>query len=172
MKLKHRTFTYLCAVTGILGAASSARAQVIDLRTSNGGFTAPNPNNFIGAGVWQYVAGTGWSVNGRNRESAQLLTNVFTATGGEISFAFNHSFNLELNLFGGLLRWRCAPGQHQRRRLRPRDAVGVRAVGWVSRPNFFQQRQRTCGAERVLWLSKQSTRDFRQQHVHDDRGCR
>lgn len=101
MKLKHRAFTYLCAVAGILGAVSSAHAQVIDLRTSNGGFSAPNPNNFIGAGVWQYVAGTGWIVNGRNRESAQLLTNVFTATGGEISFAFNHSFNLELNLFGG-----------------------------------------------------------------------
>jgi hypothetical protein len=98
---RHRMFACLFTAAGMLVAGSAAHAQTTDLTASAGGFTAPNPNNFIGAGVWQYAAGTGWAVNGRSRESAQLLTGVYTATGGAASFAFNHSFNFELNLFGG-----------------------------------------------------------------------
>jgi hypothetical protein len=76
------------------------RAQTVDLTTMMGGFTAPNPNNFLGAGVWQYGAGTGWTVNGRNRASAQLVSQQYTAIGGAASFSFTHSFSFERNLFG------------------------------------------------------------------------
>ncbi len=81
--------------------AAIVNAQTTDLTTTRGGFTAPNPNNFIGFGVWQYAAGTGWTVAGRNSVSATLLSDVYTATGGTASFGFNHSYNFELNLFGG-----------------------------------------------------------------------
>jgi hypothetical protein len=83
------------------GRVAVANAQTIDLTTSMGGFTAPNPNNFIGFGVWQYTNGTGWTVNGRNSVSATLVSGVYTATGGAASFGFNHNYNFELNLNSG-----------------------------------------------------------------------
>ncbi len=100
MKQPLRLAVLLSGIT-LLSASTTLHAQTIDLKQSNGGFTAPNPKNFIGAGVWQYATGTGWTVDGRSRESAQLLSRVFYATGGAASFAFNHSFNFELRLFGG-----------------------------------------------------------------------
>jgi hypothetical protein len=83
-----------------MATTTVAHAQTVDLTTMMGGFTAPNPNNFLGAGVWQYAAGTGWTVNGRNRASAQLVSQQYSATGGSASFSFNHSFSFERNLFG------------------------------------------------------------------------
>lgn len=89
------------AVGALLLLATPLAAQTLNLTQTPGGFTAPNPNNFIGFGVWAHTPGTGWTVNGRNRERAVLLSNVFTATGGALSFAFEHSFSFQLNLNGG-----------------------------------------------------------------------
>lgn len=76
-------------------------AQTIDFTTGTGGFSAPNPNNFIGFGVWGNTSGTGWTVSGRNRETARLLSGTYTANGGAASFSLFHSFSFQLNLSGG-----------------------------------------------------------------------
>ncbi|MCU0647018.1 MAG: PEP-CTERM sorting domain-containing protein [Gemmatimonadaceae bacterium] len=81
--------------------AEVVRAQLVDFTQSPSGFTAPNPNNFIGFGVWTHQPGTGWIVNGRNRERATLLSPTFTATGGAAGIDLRHSFNFQLSLFGG-----------------------------------------------------------------------
>jgi hypothetical protein len=100
MVLMRASLLTVCALL-VAAPCVSAGAQTTDFTMTPGAFTAPNPNNFIGFGVWAHMPGTGWTVNGRNRESARLVSNVFTATGGALSLSFQHSFNFQLNLFGG-----------------------------------------------------------------------
>ena len=79
----------------------SAQAQRTDFTTTPGVFTAPTPTNYIGAGVWDYAPGIGWAVNGRSRETATLLSGLYSATSGTAGISFDHSLNFELRLFGG-----------------------------------------------------------------------
>jgi len=80
---------------------NSAQAQRTDFTTTPGVFTAPNLNNFIAAGVWDYAPGIGWAVNGRSGETATLLSGLFSATSGTVGISFDHTLNFELRLFGG-----------------------------------------------------------------------
>ena len=79
----------------------SAQAQRTDISTTPGVFTAPNPNNFIAAGVWDYAPGIGWAVNGRSRETATLLSAHYSATVGTAGISLDHTVIFELRLFGG-----------------------------------------------------------------------
>ena len=79
----------------------SAQAQRTDFTTTPGVSTAPNPSNFIAAGVWDYAFGICWAVNGRSRETATLLSGLYSATSGTAGISFDHTWNFELRLFGG-----------------------------------------------------------------------
>lgn len=90
-------------------ASQSAGAQVIDLTSSNGGFTTAS---LSGSGSpWSYTSGSGWSVEGTPAVSLQrLLTPVFVSTQTSFSMLLTHSFNFESGFDGGQVRMRVNGG--------------------------------------------------------------
>jgi len=99
--MSHSVRTGVALAAALALFTPAAQAQRTDFTMTPGNYTAPNPNNFIGFGVWGYTPSVGWAVSGRNLQTASLLSEVYTATGGAAGIAFEHNFNFELNLFGG-----------------------------------------------------------------------
>ena len=80
----------------VAGSAAAAHAQTssIDLRTTNGGFTA---QNLVGGGTpWTWVDGDGWLTLGVTSVARRrLLTPVFLATADAVAMTADHRFIFE-----------------------------------------------------------------------------
>jgi hypothetical protein len=94
----------LVTLLTVASTAVAAHSQVIDLRATNGGFTASTigtppgtePNN-----PWSWTSGEGWRVNGRTNIARQRLqSGTLTASGGAFSISAVHRFNFESFLGG------------------------------------------------------------------------
>jgi hypothetical protein len=96
--------TLAMALTLISLGAATAQAQLIDLRTTTGGFTASTIGTPSGAepnNPWSWTAGEGWRVNGRTNTARQrLLSGQLRAAGGNFQITAIHRFNFESFLGG------------------------------------------------------------------------